>query len=400
MRVAPASSPRLWQPGTPPPGGPLIDAIHQLEREHAFALSDATDCEQETTIGVILTGNRVKFVIPGGPGHRPAVGHALQIHDVVLSVDHELVDSTSVVDRVRGAAGANRAGSRVTLKVKRSGSGSLDTVVCIRAPLNFVQHSMDLHAVLADGTKSQHQATASLAARVQEQVQQMEDNNHATQQRLNGTIARLLAMSVQDDAASKHSTPNRSILGSAEEVDRLKKELGAASAKAIKEGEDATRKTKSLQHKLDSERQKAADLLALVLQNTIAGSDKDSDKKPEDALSKALNKALSERILLVGGLNTALRSLSLSVCLSFSFSLPLPPSPSSSLPPSLLQRQDVKTLNVYLSIEKERAQKSAQEVDAKSKAAAVQAQDQIKMTQQACTINVLPTLRIYIAVVF
>ena len=311
MRAAPT---RLRQPGSPPPGGPLIDAIHYLEREHAFALSDATDCEQETTIGVILTGNRVKFVIPGGPGHRPAVGHALQIHDVVLSVDHEPVDSTSVVDRVRGAAGANHAGTRVTLKVKRSGSGSLDTVVCIRAPLNFVQHSMDLHAVLVDGTKSQHQATASLAARVQEQVQRMEDNNHATQQRLNATIARLLAKSKQDDAASQHSTPDRSSFGSAEEVERLKKEL-------------------------DSERQKAADLLAQVLQNNIAGSD--SDKKPQDALSKTLNKALSERILQVGALNQALRSLSFARARALSPSLPLsslPLSlPSSLSPPSLPQ---------------------------------------------------------------
>ena len=42
----------------------LLD-LEQLQKEHAFELSDASDCEQETTIGVILTGNRVKFVIPG-----------------------------------------------------------------------------------------------------------------------------------------------------------------------------------------------------------------------------------------------------------------------------------------------------------------------------------------------
>jgi len=41
--------------------------IHQLEREHAFELSDAND-EPESTIGVVLTGTRVKFVIVGGPG--------------------------------------------------------------------------------------------------------------------------------------------------------------------------------------------------------------------------------------------------------------------------------------------------------------------------------------------
>jgi hypothetical protein len=136
----------------------------------------------------------------------------------------------------------------------------------------------------------------------------MEDNNHATQQRLNATIARLLAKSKQDDAASQHSTPDRSSFGSAEEVERLKKEL-------------------------DSERQKAADLLAQVLQNNIAGSD--SDKKPQDALSKTLNKALSERILQVGALNQALRSLSFARARALSPSLS-PSLLSLSLPPSLL----------------------------------------------------------------
>ncbi len=99
--------------------------IHQLEREHAFELSDAND-EPESTIGVVLTGTRVKFVIVGGPGplalaylkvlsrgrcrrgltcalrcslreqplgYRPAVGHALQKNDVVLAVDHEQASS-------------------------------------------------------------------------------------------------------------------------------------------------------------------------------------------------------------------------------------------------------------------------------------------------------------------
>ncbi len=41
---------------------------------------------------------------------------------------------------------------------------------------------------LADGVKSQRKAIASLAARVQEEVHRMEDNNHATQQRLNATV--------------------------------------------------------------------------------------------------------------------------------------------------------------------------------------------------------------------
>jgi hypothetical protein len=45
---------------------------------------------------------------------------------------------------------------------------------------------------LADGVKSQRKAIASLAARVQEEVHRMEDNNHATQQRLNATVVCLI----------------------------------------------------------------------------------------------------------------------------------------------------------------------------------------------------------------
>jgi hypothetical protein len=235
MEAAPVCSPRLRLPGS---SFSLIDVIHQLEGGHASALSDATNCEQETT-GVILicSRGRVKFVIPGGPGHRPAVGLALRMMSFCLSITSRwMAPAFSTVCEVQNEP---TTGSRVTLEVERSGRGSLDTVVCMRAPLNFVQHSMDLHAVLnqhrrictlflintvsKNSVQIQRKAVASLAARVQEQVHRMEDNNHATQQRLNATVACLLAMPEHDDADSKHSTSNRSSLGS-EEVERLKKE--------------------------------------------------------------------------------------------------------------------------------------------------------------------------------
>jgi len=145
-----------------------------------------------------------------------------------------------------------------------------------------------------------------------------------------------------------------------DEVERLKKELAAASAKALKDAEseiakrvknakveaeeakiaeleklrkkhdmlnmsleeDSKRKTKSIQEELDAARAKASDLLSQLqqLQNAGASSDKDR-KKLEDDLA-ALKKALDS--------------------------------------------------------EKERAQKTAQETDAKAKLAAKLAEDQIK----------------------
>jgi hypothetical protein len=154
MEAAPVCSPRLRLPGS---SFSLIDVIHQLEGGHAFALSDATNCEQETT-GVILicSRGRVKFVIPGGPGHRPAVGLALQMMSFCLSITSRwMAPAFSTVCEVQNEP---TTGSRVTLEVERSGRGSLDTVVCMRAPLNFVQHSMDLHAVLNQHRQQEQRA--------------------------------------------------------------------------------------------------------------------------------------------------------------------------------------------------------------------------------------------------
>eukprot|EP00960_Hanusia_phi_P066945 766513-Hanusia_phi.AAC.10 len=101
-------------------------------REHAFVIAGSAG----TTIGVILTGCRVKFVIPGSPGSRPIVGKKLEIDDYILAVDDRPVDPETVVDAVRGS---NIVGSKVTLKVRRAGTGLEQIVVCVRAPLNFVE---------------------------------------------------------------------------------------------------------------------------------------------------------------------------------------------------------------------------------------------------------------------
>ena len=154
----------------------------QLQEQHAFELSDAHDMECQTTIGVVLQGQRVKFVIPGSPGHRPSVGRALEVDDVVLSVDRVHVDGHNIVQKVRGAVGYNGVGSKVTLLIKRASSGVEDTVVCLRAPLNVVQNQQDLFAELESASKSPHKHIAELAARVLDKVRGMEEHHSNLQQ--------------------------------------------------------------------------------------------------------------------------------------------------------------------------------------------------------------------------
>ena len=114
---SPAASP-------PDEGSNLKHVIEELQKQHAFELSDAHETDDvETTIGVVLTGTRVKFVIPGSPGARPASGRPLEVDDVVLAVNGSVVDAHNVVEKVRGAGGANHVGSKVTMRVRRIAGG-------------------------------------------------------------------------------------------------------------------------------------------------------------------------------------------------------------------------------------------------------------------------------------
>ena len=60
--------------------------------------------------GVILTGTRVKVVIPFSPGDRPLVGARLQAEDQLIAVDDVKVNPHNVVELVRGS---NLVGTKV-----------------------------------------------------------------------------------------------------------------------------------------------------------------------------------------------------------------------------------------------------------------------------------------------
>jgi C-terminal processing protease CtpA/Prc len=75
---------------------------------------------------------------PGSPGARPVVGHKLHVEDQILLVDDVKANNDNIVDLMRGS---NLPGTKVHLSVRRAASGATDYVVCVRAPLNHVEHT-------------------------------------------------------------------------------------------------------------------------------------------------------------------------------------------------------------------------------------------------------------------
>ncbi|EKX32898.1 hypothetical protein GUITHDRAFT_120923 [Guillardia theta CCMP2712] len=160
------------------------EVIAEFQREHAFVISGSTG----TTIGVILTGCRVKFVIPGSPGSRPIVGKKLEIDDQILAVDDRPVDPETVVDAVRGS---NIVGSKVSLKVRRAGSGLEQVVVCVRAPLNFVEDTKDMYLLLEEARL--YRGVGTLISKIEQKFSQLESNHELLQEHMRRTICALEA---------------------------------------------------------------------------------------------------------------------------------------------------------------------------------------------------------------
>jgi CheY-like chemotaxis protein len=103
------------------------------------------------------------------------VGHRLHPEDQVLLVDDVKANKDNIVDLMRGS---NLPGTKVHLSVRRAASGATDYVVCVRAPLNHVEHTQDLHLLLADAKKNA--AFAGLVAKIEEKLKVIEDNHEKT----------------------------------------------------------------------------------------------------------------------------------------------------------------------------------------------------------------------------
>ena len=206
------------------------EVIQDLQKKHAFAMSDM---EQGTTIGLILTGTRVKAVIPGSPGARPLVGRKLEPHDQILAVDDIKISShDEAVEHLRGS---NLVGTKVHLNIKRAATGTTEHVVCTRVPLNHVEHSQDMYMLLADARKLS--GAAALIDKIEDKLRVLEDNNENTvkhnlqriaelEQELHDTLEHAAELMHQPGGANTSGDENEA------EITRLRAEVQQERAKA------------------------------------------------------------------------------------------------------------------------------------------------------------------------
>ena len=152
----------------------------------------------DTTIGVILAGTRVKFVIPGAPGARPARGSPMQEGDVIVEVDGVPVTGDTVDAAVRGC---NTVGSSVRLGVLRApgaalgfgGGGATDHIECVRKPTQFVTEQKDLYLLLERARKSfgPSSTAGQLIQQVEKRLADLETQHEGMEALQQETIATL-----------------------------------------------------------------------------------------------------------------------------------------------------------------------------------------------------------------
>ena len=79
-----------------------------------------------STLGIVLTGTTIDFMIPGGPAHEEEV---LEPKDEILEVDGVVVNSTSINQALKGA---DEIGTMVRLRVRKAEDGRCIDVVLKR----------------------------------------------------------------------------------------------------------------------------------------------------------------------------------------------------------------------------------------------------------------------------
>jgi hypothetical protein len=127
-----------------------------------------------STLGIVLNGTAIDFMIPGGPAHEEEV---LEPKDEILEVDGIAVDHASINQALKGA---DEIGSMVRLGVRKAEDGKRIDVVLKRTSLTYIHH-MQVYLELMDqlrGACKRHPDLADLVRRVASKVKEM-DSYHA-----------------------------------------------------------------------------------------------------------------------------------------------------------------------------------------------------------------------------
>lgn len=100
----------------------------------------------KSTLGIVLNGTVIDFMIPGGPAHEEEV---LESRDEVLEVDGFPVDASTVNQALKGT---DDIGSMVRLSVRKADDGKRVDVVLKRTSLTYIHH-MQVYLELMDQLK-------------------------------------------------------------------------------------------------------------------------------------------------------------------------------------------------------------------------------------------------------
>jgi predicted nucleic acid-binding Zn-ribbon protein len=127
-----------------------------------------------STLGIVLNGTTVDFMIPGGPAHEEEV---LEPRDTIIEVDGVAVDHNTVNQALKGS---DEVGSMVRLGVRKAEDGKRVDLVLKRTSLTYIHH-MQVYLELMDQLKGACKRTpdlVELVRRLASKVKEM-DAYHA-----------------------------------------------------------------------------------------------------------------------------------------------------------------------------------------------------------------------------
>ena len=170
--------------------GPILKMMEALlaeSKRKSFGPTSNLAGGPSSTLGMVLQGTAVDFMIPGGPSHSDDV---LEAGDEILEVDGVVVDSSNIDHALKGS---DEIGSMVRLLVRKAEDGKREDVVLKRASLTYI-HQMQVFIELMDQLKNackKNPDVADLVRRVSSKVKELDAYHLNVEHDLRATLRRL-----------------------------------------------------------------------------------------------------------------------------------------------------------------------------------------------------------------
>ena len=148
----------------------MMEALLAESKRKSFGPTSNLAGGPSSTLGMVLQGTAIDFMIPGGPSHSDDL---LEAGDEILEVDGVVVDSSNVDHALKGS---DEIGSMVRLLVRKAEDGKREDVVLKRASLTYI-HQMQVFIELMDQLKNackKNPDVADLVRRVSSKVKELD----------------------------------------------------------------------------------------------------------------------------------------------------------------------------------------------------------------------------------